>query len=681
MRAINDHREEVWFLEKRSIALNDWMRFQAVGSPKASPDGRWVSFHLSTSNLAEDRNETSLWLYHVEDGTVRQLTHGPKDGEAEWAPDSRHLAFIASREGKDRVYSIQPDGGEAVALSQELKSPAQLSWAPDGLSLAVTVLCVEPETAIVDLARALSATENADDTFHEQQESHLRVTTRFPFRFDGLGYFDAQRRHLVQLAAFSRDAEPVQLTHGEFDVMSYSWRPDGKSLTYVTQKVDEDMHDAMIFELRLDTLESRTFLDPGGAVVSTSWSSNGQYLAWIGNDGSYGWGTENQLWVHDTVSGQMTNLTQSLDRQVGEVPHGDVRGFEGFATPCWSANGQYLFVQVHVNGVGMLYRVDVTGQEPTPLLEQWSGVAHSPSIAGGNVYFAGEDFYHPPELFRVSAVGGVAEVLTSFNEPLLQQLQLGEFTHYELTRGSFSVEGFVGSPEGSRGPLPAILYIHGGPHGAFGHVFRHEYFMEMARGRRVIFVNPRGSQGYGQEFAGACINDWGGEDFQDLMGFLDFTIQEGLVDSKRMGVTGISYGGYMTNWTITHTSRFSAAISEMSVSNHLSMYTHSDIGPDFMRSEFGAAPWDGWERLWERSPIRYVSAVTTPTLFIAGQEDYRCPQEQSEAMYVALRRHQIPTALVTFPNAAHGFSVTGKPSQRLERRRLMEAWWKRYLHE
>lgn len=660
--------------------MADWLSFSAAGMPRVSPDGRLVVYVVTTSNTEENRNESHLWLYDTETQETRRLTAGPKDREPVWNPTGTRIAFLAHRDGEDACYIIPPDGGEAEKVSAKLDAPSNLSWSPDGKALAMLAFRPQPESAVADLADALSPDDDGAAFFQGQQESELRLTQRYPFRFDAVGYYDGRRKHIHRIVMDGGVEAPVALTEGEFDVTAYAWHPSGEALTYATLQDSKDTHAEMLYHVNLQG-ERQPLLNPKGGVSGLGWSPNGRYLAWVGDDNSYGWGTENQLWLYDGESKDVKNLTQALDRQVGEVPHGDVRGAELLAAPVWSRDGRQIYVEYHDWGVGQILAVSVATGEWKPLLQDFEGAAHSPAVADEAVYFAGESFYHPAELFQVSREGGVPTRLSHLNDELLSQLELGTFERLSIERAGFTIEGWLGRPAAfeSDKAYPLIMYIHGGPHGGFGQSFRHEYLMELARGRLLLFANPRGSQGYGQEFAAACINDWGGEDYQDLMAVLDHVIQQGSVDVSRMGVTGISYGGYMTNWVITHTGRFTAAISEMSVSNHLSMYTHSDIGVDFMQSEFHASPWQGWERLWERSPVRYADAVTTPTLFVAGAEDHRCPPEQSEQMYVALRRRDIPTGYVRFPNAPHGFSVSSPPELRMARRRLMEAWWKRYL--
>ncbi len=665
---------------KRPIDMADWLRFSAAGLPRVSPNGRWVVYVVTSSNTEENRNESHLWLYDTETQETRRLTAGPKDREPVWDPTGSHIAFLAHRDGEDACYIIQPDGGEAKKVSSKLDAASNVTWSPDGKSLAVLAFRHQPESAVADLADALNPGGDGTAFFQDQQESALRLTHRYPFRFDAVGYYDGRRKHLhrIPLEGEVRNAEA--LTEGEYDVAAYAWHPSSAALTFAALRDSHDTHAQMLYHLNLHG-ERQPLLNLKGEVSGLAWSPDGRYLAWVGDDNSYGWGTENHLWLYDGQSKEVRNLTQTLDRQIGEVPHGDVRGAELLATPVWSPDGQNVYVEYHDSGIGQILSVSIPTGEWKPLLEDFQGSAHSPVAAADAIYFAGENFYHPAELFRVDLTGGVPVRKSHLNDNLLSELEMGTFERLSIERAGFVIEGWLGRPAefNPDKTYPLILYIHGGPHGGFGQSFRHEYLMEMARGRLILFVNPRGSQGYGQAFAAACIDDWGGEDYQDLMAFLDHVIQQGSVDVKRMGVTGISYGGYMTNWVITHTGRFAAAISEMSVSNHLSMYTHSDIGVDFMQSEFHSSPWQAWERLWERSPIRYADSVTTPSLFVAGAEDHRCPPEQSEQMYVALLRRDIPTGYVRFPDAPHGFSVTAPPETRMARRRLMAAWWKRYL--
>lgn len=661
----------------RPIGLSDWTRFRAAGGAKASPDGKYVVFSVTSSDLEQNRNQSQLWLYDAQAESDRVLTEGPNDHGAVWDSSGRRIAYIGKdNEGGSAIYVLDVGSGTARLLASGLDSPASLTWVPEADALTFLAYALEPESEVSDLADAVG-----EDLFGRQKETGLRLTARYPFRFDDIGYYDARRKHLFRVSLSDAAPTPDQMTRGEFDVAAYDWHPGGQVLVFASLTDQSDIHCHTLFQLVLGQ-EPRPLIDLKGEITGIRWSPDGKYLAWVGDDNSYGWGAENQLWLADPEGREIRNLTAMLDRQVGEVSHGDVKAEELSAVPVWSDDSTQVYVEYNDEGVGRILGADVRNGMVRPVLpKDWDGTARNPDLAHDILYFCAENFTSPTELYAVSRTSGRVRQLTNLNGAILDQLNLGGFERVCVERAGFSIWGWLGKPpEYSAGKTyPLLMYVHGGPHGAFGAVFRHEFHTEMARGRLVLFVNPRGSQGYGQQFAAACMRDWGGEDFQDLMAVLDHVLALYPVDPAKMGVTGISYGGYMTNWIITHSGRFGAAISEMSVSNHLSMYTHSDIGVNFMYSEFGAEPWQHWERLWERSPIRYAKVVVTPTLFIAGAEDHRCPPEQTEAMYVALLQRQIPTAYVRFPNAAHGFSRSGPPEQRLERRRLMARWWDRYL--
>lgn len=663
-------------MRKRGVEPSDWTRLVAADGPAVSPDGQTVVFSVTSSNIEEDRNESSLWMLHAESGEVRRITEGPRDRGAVWDAKGERLAFIGNSSGADYIFVMDWPSGAVRAVSPALDSPEQLVWHPDGAGLTFAAYCHQPESEVVDLAEAL----DGPDAFSRQSETGLRITARFPFRFDGTGYYDARRKHVGQIAADGPADEMVWLTSGEFDVYAYAWHPTGTFVTYAALTDPADTHGHTLFKLTPGE-EAEPWIDCKGEVVGVSWSPDGRHLAWVGDDNSYGWAAENQLWISDVEEKQIRNVTATLDRQIGEVPHGDMPVEEPLPIPAWSPDGRTVFVAYHSEGTGQILAVSVATGKWRPLLTDWEGSARSPSASSHAVYFAAEFFDRPPEIYRAGLEDAHIDRVTHFNDEVMAQREMPRHERIQVERAGQRIEGWVTLPwdlESGRSH-PLIMTIHGGPHGGFGQVFRHENLVHASQGRFVLQANPRGSQGYGQEFAAACVNDWGGEDFQDLMAILDVVLQRYPVDPGKIGVTGISYGGFMTNWAITHTGRFRAAISEMSVANHLSMFTHSDIGPDFMASEFSAAPWQHWERLWERSPVRYTRAVTTPTLFIAGEQDHRCPPEQTEAMYVALKRRNIPTAYVRFPGAAHGFSRKGRPSERLQRRRLTAAWWDRYL--
>ncbi len=297
--------------------------------------------------------------------------------------------------------------------------------------------------------------------------------------------------------------------------------------------------------------------------------------------------------------------------------------------------------------------------------------------ADGTVAFTATDPACPGEILCLDRTGSEKQ-LTSVNAGYFADTRVyptESFTYRSVD--GLEIQGWLVKP-GGEGLYPLILDIHGGPHGAYGFGFHHRYQCFAAQGYAVLYTNPRGSQSYGTEFARACIKDWGGLDYQDIMAAVDLMIERRVADPSRLFVTGYSYGGFMTNWIITHTGRFRAAVAGGCASNLYSFFGSSDIGPHFMTEEIGGPHWETLEPLMKHSPLTYVAAVTTPTLFMHGERDDRCPIDQSEQMYAALKVMGKATQFVRYPNSSHLFFLTGKPSYRVDYVRRSLEWFGKY---
>lgn len=657
----------------------DLLRLQSPSDPQ--PKGGIVAHVVSWLDPEADERRSRICL----DG--RPLTAGPHDMAPRWSPDGGSLAFLRTPDGRDpQVFVLPAAGGEAAQLSHDLKGAIDLRWSPDGRRIAVLAHRHEPSPATAALRAALdwppTDTGQVGDerrVSERQPETGLRVTDRLTYRDDGLGYSDERRRHLFVLDAATGASEP--LTGGAFDVDGFDWHPDGRRLAYIAHDTDGSAR-REIRQITVQTGESRRLCACEGGITALAWSPGGQMLAFFAHDGRHGWATQHGLWLYDDATGQAANVTAGLDRAAGSALSGDVRTMGLPVRPQWAADGRRIFFTAISEGNTVLLAARPEGLAAAAIthlpLPEAAGAASEPAADGqGGVCFLWEDPTHPPDLWRLGYGADRPARVTALHEDVLRELELGPRERLAFTGpGGLPIEGWLQLPPGfdPARRYPLVLHIHGGPHGSYGNTFSHEWQTRAAADRVVLTINPRGSGGYGQDFVRACVGDWGGKDFADLMAGVDAALARGFTDPARMAVTGISYGGFMTCWTVTHTDRFAAAITEMCVSNLVSFYGTSDIGPDFAEFEIPGSPWDGADALWAHSPMKYVAACGTPTLVIHGESDYRCPIEQGEQFYTALRRRGVETALIRVPGASHVFSIIGKPSQRVGRLRAMEAW-------
>jgi len=683
------------------VKYEDLFEFTTAGDIQPSPEGGCTAFVVSTPDEDEDTYTSNIWI-HCSGEEPQQLTRGGKDNSPRWSPDGRTIAFLSGRrDGKDslgpQLYVISVEGGEARKLTDDLKGAANPRWAPDGEEICLVASCSLPEESTEDLRSALADDDEEDgaDAFSEAQpETNLRFIHRLRYRFDGLGYFDDRRRHLYLVPVPHDSSECGDgrfLTSGQFDVGDFEWHPDGDRIAFLTNREDDADFSMRndIWQVNLHDDESLIRLVySDGAIWGIAWAPDGKRLAYIGNDGRYDHATQNDLWLYDDASGEVEKITENYDRAVGSQLLGDVRSMDAAMRPQWRPDGRCIYFTAVDRGNVPIFAVELTGSTEEPavrnMLPGISGAAGALAAGSEHLYFTYEEPTAAPEVFALPYDAGeetTPEKLTAFNADLMRDLDVQPYERIQYSGpDGLEIEGFVCFPPNfdPAEKYPLVLYIHGGPHGAYGNTFSVEVQARAAGDRIILLTNPRGSGGYGQEFMRACVGDWGGKDYEDIMLGVDEMVGRGIVDTDRMAVTGISYGGYMTNWTVTHTDRFACAITEMCVSNLLSFYGTSDIGTHFLEAEIPGSPWESPENLWNHSPIKYIEECSTPTMVIHGDADWRCPIEQGEQVFASLKRRGVDTAMVRFPGCSHVFSRIGSPSQRKKRFRVMEAWLMRY---
>jgi dipeptidyl aminopeptidase/acylaminoacyl peptidase len=428
-----------------------------------------------------------------------------------------------------------------------------------------------------------------------------------------------------------------------------------------------------------------------GPCATPVWSPDGRSIAYTGHDNRPEWGptTLDGLWVVPADGGAPPrNLTAALDRAVGSGIGSDARYGVPPARPLWTPDGEALLCPISDRGRAPLLRVAVAdGAATRPLDGERQITNASLSADGRRLAFAAGDGTTPADLFAC-AIGDDGRVageqrLTTTNAAFFAEVEIRAPEHhrYRAADGQ-ELDAWVITPPGftPERRYPLVLEIHGGPHILYGASFYHEFQLLAARGYVVLYTNPRGSDGYGQEFLGALRNDWGGVDYRDVMAGVDWLVGRGAIDGGRLGVTGGSYGGYLTNWIVGQTGRFRAAVSGRSTCDRYSHYGHSDLGSFTGDWEFGGPPWERAAHYRDRSPLTYVANVTTPILLEHQEDDLRCPLPQAEEFYTALKKlRRADVQLVRFPGESHDMSRSGKPSHRVERLERIVAWFDRYL--
>ena len=670
-------------MAKRKITIEDLLSLKWVSDPQLSPDGSRIAFVQTVVDGEADTYRSHLWVAPVDGGAStelgagdpRQFTAGEhRDSMPRWSPDGRWIAFLSDRgTGKPepgarrpkQLFVIPADGGEARLLVRAAYHPSDLVWAPDARSLAFVGKPVR------------------DDS-----KSDVKVITRVRYKYDGEGFWDGRYKHLFSVPVegdYTPDlgaGTPRQISSGDFDHADPAWSPDGRYLSCVANRTEEADYTNVtdIWIIPVEGGEPRQLTKSVGPSASPAWSPDGRFVAYYGHDNAYMSATNTAVWIVPAGGGDPVNLTAAFDRSLEHHVITDMRAHPEIGGPVWSADGSRIFAIIAEGATNQLGVVDARHGGVTALTSARREIFGLAIRSIGDVaVIAASDPATPCDLWVVPLDGRAAERrLTRVNQTVLDQVLLSapeRFT-YQGADG-WPVEGWVMRPAEFRDGVryPAVLQIHGGPHGAYGEAFFHEFQLLAAEGFAVVYTNPRGSQGYGQQFTAATHHDWGGKDYEDIMRGLDDAIARfSFIDPTRLGVAGGSYGGFMTNWVIGHTDRFKAAVTMRSISNNLSQWGTSDLA--FMKGfwEFPGDPWQAPTWYWEHSPLAYVERITTPLLILHSEQDLRCPIEEAEQLFAALKKLRRETMFVRFPNESHDLSRVGQPSHRVERLRWIVTW-------
>jgi dipeptidyl aminopeptidase/acylaminoacyl peptidase len=642
----------------------DLTRLSLVTDPQLSPGGRRIAFVVTT--LSEDRDEylANIWVTDVDGGSPRHFTAGPRrDLEPRWSPDGTRLAFLSERAPREKLqlYVMPVDGGEPTKLTTLDNGVSSVTWSPDGSNLAF----VSP----------VGGSREPESEDERRKSRPARVITSLKYRLNGEGFIYDRRPHVFVVAIDG--TAPVQLTDGDFIDADPAWAPDGQSIVFVSarhaERDDDDASDLWRVPVKAGAPQRLTAT--AGPVLLPAFSPDGRTIAYLARPGRNAFGRNVRVFTIPSTGGDATCLTSALDRSCGAL----------HVRPLWSPDGRSMIVAVEDHGDTGLWRVAAqSGEMPTRVVGGERALNGFSSSADGRLLaFAASDPLAPPEAFVCRADGTGERQLTRMNRAWTEEVALSSPERFRLTREGFEIDCWVMRPAGfvPGQRYPALLNVHGGPHAQYGHGFFDEFQVYAGAGYAVIYANPRGSQGYGEAFTQAVVGDWGGGDYADVMAALDEALRRHpFIDAERLGVLGGSYGGFLTSWTVGHTDRFKAACSERAVNCQYTMFGTSDIGHTFNVVELGGAlPWEDMARYIERSPLTYAKNIVTPLLILHSEEDLRCPIEQAEQLFVALKKLRREVRFVRFPGENHEMSRSGKPRHRLERFRHILEWFAGHL--
>ncbi|HET7436388.1 MAG TPA: S9 family peptidase [Thermoanaerobaculia bacterium] len=629
---------------QRPITFEDMAAMRRIGAPKLSPDGKWIAYDASTIDLAANVRKSAVYLI-PSDGSAaaRNISNGPKqDDSPAWSPDGKTIAYVSNRDGAAKqVYLLDVASGNSTKLTNLPGGAGSVKWTPDGKGI-VLVSDIYPDCGVDPKC----AEEKSAAT--EKQPSKARVLNSLLYRH-WVSWQEPTRTHILyvpiaggaarDLTPGAFDAPPFSVGGGdEFDVS-----PDGKELVFArdTEEHPERSTNADLFLVPLTGGDAKRITTRTGADTSPQFSPDGRWIAYRSQArGGYEsdlW----ELWLYDRTTGTSKRIAESFIDWIEAIK--------------WAPDSKTLFAVAPLKGKNAIYEITLDGRA-TLLHNSGSADAVDISRDGKTLYFDLSTLRRPTDIYSLTR-GGAVKQLTHENDALLASIQTGETSDVWWTGAAGArVQGHLVKPvnfDASK-KYPAIVFIHGGPQGAWGDGWSYRWNPQIfaAKGYVVFMPNPRGSSGFGQKFVEEISGDWGGKVYTDLMNGVDTLAAMPFVDADRMGAAGGSYGGYMVDWILGHTNRFKALVSHAGVYNLESMYgvTEELWFPEW---EFGGTPWDNPEMYAKWSPNKSVKNFATPTLVTHGELDFRVPINQGLELFTALQRRGIPSKMLYFPDEGH----------------------------
>lgn len=632
----------------------------AAGDPQVSPDGKTVAYVLGKAERGKKLTGSQIWLCDIDGGNARQWsTAGKRNSTPRWSPDGSQLAYLSDaveKPGKQGIFVRDVAGGDARLVTKHNVTLGALAWSADGKQLAYLAL-VDPD--------------NLDEKDPGEEDAPgVRVVRRIDYKQDNRGYLNDVRQQVFVVDIAS--GERRRLTTEAVDYNFPSWSPDGRTLAAQTPN-----RNGMASQLALIDVgsgQTKTITDREGTVGCWAWSPSGDRIL-IAGDTAKTWQLD--LYVYHVASGKLQQLTDDLQ----------ISPDAGFPTvtppsqPVWLDDRRAIFHALRGGSSG-IYEVDTETSEIKKLID-WPGMHGGLSV----------DAAHTVAVQTQSSLDGTGEivvtdltsktstVITHLNDALFAETPPAQWERFDIKRGDFTIEAWLLKPAGfdPSKKYPVVLDVHGGPNGFYGYSFNAIQQALAAAGFLVVYSNPRGSSSYGRHFTQQVINDWGGEDFQDLMAVVDEVQKRPYADPSRTGIYGYSYGGFMSSWTIGHTDRFGAAVIGAPVVDLVSFFGTADIGHTFGPLQIGGTPWDNHAEYLFRSPITYLTNAKTPVLIIHGESDDRVPVSQGEQLFATLSELGQTVEFVRYPGGSHAMLRTGFPAHRLDVLQRLTGWFSKHL--
>ncbi len=643
-------------LAKERLSLDYYGDYETASNPRLSPDGKQVLYSRTWINLKDDRRETDLWIVNI-DGSMNRFFLNGSNGS--WSPDGTKVAFTRKGEPEGTQIFIKYLGaeGEPTQITKLEKSPSSMEWSPDGKYIAFRMH--------IDAEPALKMTDIPKPPKGANWTKAPRVIDQVDYRQDRVGFLEQGYTQIFIVPAEGGTAR--QVTTGDWEVSSgLEWTKDSKKIIFTSYRKPEaeyargqsNLYSVDIMSGDITELTTREGSEGGAAV-----SPDGKKVAFVGSIYTRNFYQDRKMFVMDIDGSNVKMISESLDQTPG--------------SPTWASDGSGVYFDVREFGVSNLYFADLNGK--VKKVTDGNHMLSTDDISGsGQAVGVRTDPHNPPDIvaFNLKSPSNIKQI-TDVNSDILDFVTLGEVEEvwYESKDGT-KVQGWIVKPPqfDPNKKYPLVLRIHGGPHSMYNVGFNYNFQLHAAQDQVVLYTNPRGSTGYGYDFANAIQNAYPGNDYDDLMAGVDEVISRGYIDEDKMYVYGGSGGGVLTSWIVGHTDRFAAASVNYPVTNWFSFVGTTDGSGWYYN--FEKFPWEDPTEHIQRSPLMYVGNVKTPTMLMCGEDDLRTPISQTEEYYQALKMNKVPTVMIRFNEEFHGTS--SKPSNFLRTQGYLNAWFEKH---
>ncbi|WP_332648603.1 S9 family peptidase [Lysinibacillus sp. 54212] len=655
------------------LTTDHLLALQSVASPVLSPSNEEAVFIRTLIDKEDNKYYAHLFHIELESDAITQWTFGKERvSSPKWSPNGKQVAFLSDRKDKKQLYVVNVRGGEAKRITDFAFGVSSFEWSPCGEKLWVAGAVKEGK----------KITDKIEEEANKQPQAY--VVQGMKYKMDGLGGGGLRSQDVfTQIASISLVDEVVeQFTEGNYNHSLSGISRDGKSLIISVNRAENLDFDFSqpLFIVDVETKKETVLVHEEGYYGGAAFSFDNRYIAYVGSDSAYKNASHANVYIYDTETGITQNVTEAIDAPVGDYAVADVQQGVNAPAVVWTETNA-LYFQLSTMGDVRLYYGDLEGSIFPASAEGEHIYDYSIANNGNWALIAVSNSTFPGELFYFDITTSTRRPLTSFNEAVVQEVTFSEPEPIVYKTSAGDVHGWIMKPtqfkEGEKYPL--IVEVHGGPHTMYANSFFHELQLLASQGYGVLYVNPRGSHSYSQAFVDGVRGDYGGGDYEDIMIGLDYALAHyEWIDESRLGVTGGSYGGFMTNWIVGHTDRFKAAVTQRSISNWISFFGVSDIGYYFSEWQI-LSDMKSPDKLWDHSPLKYAENVSTPLLILHSEKDFRCPIEQAEQLYITLKSQGKEVGFVRFPDSDHNLSRTGLPNLRIERLEQIVSWFKKFL--